>query len=269
MESLKTLHELKEWWKNVNKSYDENTTVPLRNVSRVTKSEGGNDDTGMFTNSSGIPELEKILELKMMENSGCRVSSVGTEFNEQARKSLSGKGKRMRVWDGEKCAKRFSWETCSVLVSEPSRVEQGIPGCASLIQELVQEDSRDHARAYEIWRAMQLEEDRWNNEGGIKQVWMMFDGKSRQWDIGVDEQGRELKERWEKENGMAFGEVRLMAEGRMIKFGGWDYCAGFGKYLWWNGEEVQEVEGEESMGIGWVGSSILGSRSSLVRWQFS
>ena len=180
MESLKTLHELKEWWKNVNKSDDENPTVPLRNVSRVTKSEGENDDTGMFTNSSGIPELEKILELKMMENSGYRVSSVGTEFNEQARKSLSGKGKRMRVCDGEKCAERFSLETCSVPVSEPSRVEQGIPGCASLIQELVQEDSRDHARAYEIWRAMQLEEDRWNNGGGIKQVWMMFERTERE-----------------------------------------------------------------------------------------
>ena len=40
------------------------------------------------------------------------------------------------------------------------------------------------------------------------------------------------------------------------KFGGWDYCAGFGKYLWWNGKEVQE-EGEESLGIGWVGGSFL------------
>ena len=45
------------------------------------------------------------------------------------------------------------------------------------------------------------------------------------------------------------------------KFGGWDYCAVFGKYLWWNGKEVQE-EGEESLGIGWVGSSFLGSKSS-------
>ena len=53
-------------------------------------------------------------------------------------------------------------------------------------------------------------------------VGSMFDGKSRPWDIGVDEQGRELKERWEKENGMAAGEVRLMAEGRMI---GWDDLA--------------------------------------------
>ena len=63
---------------------------------------------------------------------------------------------------------------------------------------------------------MQLEVDRRNNGCGIKQVWMMFDGKSRPLDIGVDEQGRELKERWEKENGMAVGEVRLIAEGRMI-----------------------------------------------------
>ena len=63
MESLKTLHELKEWWKNMDKSGDQNPTVLLRNVSRVTKSEGENDDTGMFTHSSGNPELEKILEL--------------------------------------------------------------------------------------------------------------------------------------------------------------------------------------------------------------
>ena len=68
MESLKTLHELKEWWKNMDKSGDENPRVPMRNVSRVTKSEGENDDIGMFTHSSGNPELEKILELKMMEN---------------------------------------------------------------------------------------------------------------------------------------------------------------------------------------------------------
>ena len=111
----------------------------------------------------------------------------------------------MRVWEGEKCVKRFFWETCSVLVSESLCVEQSIPGCASLIQEPVQEDSRGHARTHEIRRAMQLEEDRRNNGCGIKQVWMMFDGKSRPWDIGVDERGRELKERWEKENGMAVG----------------------------------------------------------------
>ena len=62
----------------MDKSGDENSTVLLRNVSRVTKSEGKNDDTGMFTHSSGNPELEKILELKMIENSGFRVSEFGT-----------------------------------------------------------------------------------------------------------------------------------------------------------------------------------------------
>ena len=67
MESLKTLHELKEWWKNVDKSGEENPRVPMRNVSRVTKSEGKNFDTGIFTHSSGNAELEKVLELKMME----------------------------------------------------------------------------------------------------------------------------------------------------------------------------------------------------------
>ena len=30
MESLKTLHELKEWWKNVDKSGEENPRVPMR-----------------------------------------------------------------------------------------------------------------------------------------------------------------------------------------------------------------------------------------------
>ena len=47
----------------MNKSGDENPTVLLRNVFGVTKSEGEHDDTGMFTHSSGNPELEKILEL--------------------------------------------------------------------------------------------------------------------------------------------------------------------------------------------------------------
>ena len=128
----------------------------------------------------------------------------------------------MRVGEGGKCVKRFSWETCSVPASEPLCVEQSIPGCASLIQEPVQEDSRGHARTHEIRRAMQLEENRRNNGCGSKQVWMMFDGKSRPWDIGVEERGRELKERWEKEHEMAVGEVRLMAEGGMI---GWDDLA--------------------------------------------
>ena len=60
MESLKTLHQLQEWWKNMDKSGDENQRVPLRNVSRVTKSEDENDDIGMFTHSFGNPELEKV-----------------------------------------------------------------------------------------------------------------------------------------------------------------------------------------------------------------
>ena len=167
----------------------------------------------MFTHSSGNPELEKVLEQEMMENFRYRVPSVGTEFNEP--ESSSGKGKRMRVWEGEKCVKRFSRETCSVPASEPLCVEQSILGCLSLIPEPV-------ARTHEARRAMQLEEERRNNGCGTKQVWMMFDGKSRPWNIKVGERGRELKERWEKENGMAVGEVRLMAGGRML---GWDGLA--------------------------------------------
>ena len=107
MESLKTLDELKEWWKNMDRSGDENPRVPMRNVSRVTKSEGENDDIGMFTHSFGNPELEKILELKLMENCRYLVSSAGTEFNEQATKSSSGKGKRMRVWEEKSVSKGF------------------------------------------------------------------------------------------------------------------------------------------------------------------
>ena len=121
MESLKTLHELNEWWKNVDKSGEENPRVPMRSASRVTKSEGKHFDTEMFTHSSGNPELEKVLERKMMEKFRYRVPSVGTEFNEP--ESSSGKGKRMRVWEGEKCVKRFARETCSVPASEPLCVE--------------------------------------------------------------------------------------------------------------------------------------------------
>ena len=82
-----------------------------------------------------------------------------------------------------------------MLVSEPLCVEQGIPGCASLIQEPVQEDTSGHARTHEIRRAMQREENRRNNGCGSKQVWMKFDGKSRPWDTVVEERGRELRER--------------------------------------------------------------------------
>ena len=91
---------------------------------------------------------------------------------------------------------------------------------------------------------MHWEENRRNNVGWSKQVRMKFDGKSRPWDIGVEERGRELRERWVKENGMAAEEVRLMVEGRMVgwddlaNLAGWDYCAGFGEYAWWNGKEV-------------------------------
>ena len=168
MESLKTLHKLKESWKNmihneeVDKSGDENPRVPMRDVSRVTESEGENDDVGMFTHSLGNPGLEKIVEQRMMENSGYRVPSVGVEFN-GATKSSSGKSKRMRVWEGERCVKKVSRETHNVPVSEPLCVEQGIPGCASLIREPVQEDTSGHARTHEIRRAKQREENRRNN----------------------------------------------------------------------------------------------------------
>ena len=56
-----------------------------------------------------------------------------------------------------------------------------------------------------------------------KQVWMVFDGKSRPWDIGAEELGEEMRERdVGKENGMAAEGVRLMAEGRMV---GWNELA--------------------------------------------
>ena len=73
----------------------------MRDVSRVTESEGENDDVGMFTHSLGNPGLEKILEQRMMENSGYRVPWVGVEFNEATKRS-SGKSKIMRVWEGRK-----------------------------------------------------------------------------------------------------------------------------------------------------------------------
>ena len=177
----------------VDKSGDENPRVPMRDVSRVTESEGENDDIGKFTHSFGNPGLKKILEHRMMENSGSWVPPVGVEFNEQTTNSSSGYSKRMRVWEGEKCVKKVSRETHRGPVSEPLCVEQGIPDCASLIQEPVQEDTC-HARPHEIRRAMQWEENRRNNGCGSKQV----------------------------ENGMAAGGIRLMAEGRMV---GWDDLA--------------------------------------------
>ena len=98
---------------------------------------------------------------------------------------------------------------------------------------------------------------------------MKFDGRSRPWDIGEEERGRELKERWEKENGMAAGEVRLMAEGRMV---GWEDLAnlvdgsavqvlenvrgGMGK----NSRKMKEKNPWESDGSG------VGASSSLVGW---
>ena len=62
--------------------------------------------------------------------------------------------------------RRFRGRLIVCFVSEPLCVEQGIPGCASLILELVQEDTRGHARTHEIRRAMQREE----KIGGIKDV---------------------------------------------------------------------------------------------------
>ena len=77
-----------------------NPRVPMRDVSRVTESEGETEDVGKFTRSLGNPELKKILEQRMMENSGYRVPSVGVEFNEQTTKSSSGDSKRTGVWGG-------------------------------------------------------------------------------------------------------------------------------------------------------------------------
>ena len=85
LESLKTLHELKESWKNmihnekVDKSVDENPRVQMRDVSRVIESVDENVDV----HSLGNPGLEKIMEQKMMGNSGYRVPSVGVKFNDR------------------------------------------------------------------------------------------------------------------------------------------------------------------------------------------
>ena len=117
MESFKTLHERKRWYYEVDKSGEENLGVLMRSASRVTKSEGKNFDTGMFTHSIGNPEMEKVLEQKMMENFRCWVPSVGTEFDR---------------------------EICSVLASEFLCVKRSIVGCPSLIPEPFQEDSRGH-----------------------------------------------------------------------------------------------------------------------------
>ena len=157
-------------------------------------------------------------------------------------------------------SKGFFLETCSDPASEPLWVEQSIPGYTSLIPEPVQGDSRGYARAHEARRAMQLEGDRWKNGCGTKQLWMMFDG-----DIKAAERVRELKERWENENGMVVGEVRLMAEGRVL---GWDGLANLA-----DGTIVQ-VSGNICSGMGkprkkkeknpWESD---GSGSSfLVRW---
>ena len=68
MRSLKTLHELKESWKNaihvegVDTSDDKNPRVPTRDMSRATEVWEEKDDVGMFMHSLGNPELEKILE---------------------------------------------------------------------------------------------------------------------------------------------------------------------------------------------------------------
>ena len=94
MRSLKTLHELKESWKNtthaeeVDKSDDENPRVPTRDMSRATEVGEEKDVVGMFMHSLGNPELEKILERKMIENSGYRVLAVRSEFDEQMTMSL-------------------------------------------------------------------------------------------------------------------------------------------------------------------------------------
>ena len=165
---------------------------------RVIESEDENDDVGMSTHIVGKPGARENPGAKDDGKFWIRVPSIGVEFNEQVTRSSSGYSKRMRVWEGEKCVKKVSCETHGVLVSELVCVEQGTPGCASLIQEPVQEDARSHARTHEIRRAMQREENRRINGGWSKQVWMKFDGKSRPWDIGVEERGRELREMEER-----------------------------------------------------------------------
>ena len=71
--------------------------MPTWSASRVTKSEGKNFDTGMFTHSSGNPELEKVLERKMMENLDAgfhrmELSSMNPRAREAGQKCVQIKG---------------------------------------------------------------------------------------------------------------------------------------------------------------------------------
>ena len=59
----------------------------------------------------------------------------------------------------------------------------------------------------------------------MKQVWMMMDGRSRPLDVGPEEDGKEVAERWHKMNGMGDCDIRLMAEGRII---GWNQLVDLG-----------------------------------------
>ena len=57
-------------------------------------------------------------------------------------------------------------------------------------------------------------------EGGLmKQVGMIMDGRSRLLEVGPEEDGKEVAERWRRMTGMGDCDIRLMAEGKIV---GWD-----------------------------------------------
>ena len=66
---------------------------------------------------------------------------------------------RRRVWEDGMWIEKVAREPHDVLVSGCLCKERGAPGCASLIQEPVQEDKRRHVCARELKQAMQREDN--------------------------------------------------------------------------------------------------------------
>ena len=94
----------------------------------------------------------------------------------------------VRVWESEKC------------VCGTQQVSQDTPGRHG--------DTESHARVA-TWHMTK-------QQRAHGQVWMMMDGKSRPLDVGPEEDGKEVAERWHKMTGKGDCDIRLMVEGRNI-----------------------------------------------------
>ena len=113
----------------------------------------------------------------------------------------------VRVWESEN------------LACDTHHVSQDIPVEHCSCGTYGHDDTRSHARVGTWHREEQQEANEQGRGRLMKLVWTMMDGRSSPLDVGPEEEGEKIAERWYKMNVTNDWDIRLMAEGRII---GWN-----------------------------------------------